>query len=52
MLVVLWKLKKQEANNNVCQINGIPKPDNNLSPAEKRAIVNGEIDQEEKEIIL
>lgn len=45
--------KKQEANNNVCQMNEFaPKPDNNLSPAEKRAIVNGEIDQEEKEIIL
>lgn len=44
--------KKQEANNNVCQINGIPKPDNKLTPDEKRAIVNGEIDQEEKEVIL
>lgn len=45
--------KKQEANNNVCQMNEFtPKPDNNLSPSEKRAIVNGEIDQEEKEIIL
>ncbi len=30
----------------------LKKPDNKLSPAEKRAIVNGEIDQEEKEIIL
>lgn len=30
----------------------LKKPDNKLTPAEKRAIVNGEIDQEEKEIIL
>lgn len=30
----------------------LKKPDNKLSPAEKRAIVNGEIDQEEKEVIL
>lgn len=45
--------KKQEANNNVCQINEFaPKPDNKLTPDEKRAIVNGEIDQEEKEVIL
>lgn len=45
--------KKQEANNNVCQMNEFaPKPDNKLTPDEKRAIVNGEIDQEEKEIIL
>lgn len=30
----------------------LKKPDNKLTPDEKRAIVNGEIDQEEKEIIL
>lgn len=30
----------------------LKKPDNKLSPAEKRAIVENEIDQEEKEIIL
>nr|DAV52452.1 MAG TPA: helix-turn-helix domain protein [Caudoviricetes sp.] len=30
----------------------LKKPDNKLTPAEKRAIVNGEIDQEEKEVIL
>lgn len=30
----------------------LKKPDNKLTPDEKRAIVNGEIDQEEKEVIL
>lgn len=30
----------------------LKKPDNKLTPDKKRAIVNGEIDQEEKEIIL